>query len=98
MKLEYNVTQIKKTAKFLWKKNPWMRTTRQSHEIEASIIKTLKKYAREVKRNIEIGDIWWPMSTEGYTIIIFQEGDKLLSAEVLVDAGVAEADYTRIDL
>ena len=95
MKLDYDVTQLSKAAKFLWKKNPIYRVRGDTiADVKESILRDLKRYAKEVKSKIKNGDDWRFLSTGGYTILIFQDDqDHLLTAVILVDASVSEDDH-----
>jgi len=98
MKLSYNKKQIKKVAKFLFKKNPAFRDSGQEIEnIKTTIESDLFRYAKEVKSNLKKDKDWRILSTGGYTIIIMLEYSDSLVAEILVDASIAsDPDYTMV--
>ena len=84
----YQPKQVKKTAKFIFKKNKLLNKSRS--EIEKYINDCIKE---GVNRNNK-GEDCQLMSTGGWTILFTIEEERYGTIEVLVDANVSnETDY-----
>lgn len=101
MKLIYSKNQVKKAAKYIWKKNPAAPRFAQSEVLLANQIeRELIKYAHEVFVKLRKDKDWRILATGGYWIIIMLDSDDILQAHVLVEpdikSGIGDSDI--IDL
>ena len=101
MKLVYCKDQIRKAAKFIYKKNPsLMIPGRTVDSIERHITDTMFRYANEVEKKLKSKKDWRFVTTGGFWIIITLETKNILNADVLVDpaVNVDDIDYTTEEL
>ena len=97
MKVIYQPEQVRRSAKFLKKRNPAF-SGRTALEIEQSIMVVLRDHVRSVKKCIAEDSDWHYTFTGGYLIMAFLADDDVIEIDVLVDAAVGrETDCKRLE-
>lgn len=98
MKVIYQPEQVRRSAKFLKKRNPAF-SDRTVFDIEQGIMATLRDHIRQVKKCIKEDADWHYTFTGGYLILAWLADTDVVEVDVLVDAAVGKGpDHTYLEV